>query len=132
MSNSEPELIYVYLPESLGPIDRGDKYEDPIIDELERSGLGEVSGGGSSLGEPRPDGTRLIESCGIDIDTHDSTAARELLRELLPKLGCPKGTRLQYTQSDRPLQDEFDGTGWALEREAAPPDPGLGISFTRR
>ena len=132
MSNSEPELIYVFLPESLGPIDRGDKYEDPIIDELERTDLGEVSGGGSSLGDPRPDGSRLIESCGIDIDTHDLTGTRTMLRELLPKLGCPSGTQLKYTLADKPLQDEFDGADWALEREGMPSDAGLGISFSRR
>ena len=32
MAGSEPELIYVFLPEPLGPLDRGDKYEYPIID----------------------------------------------------------------------------------------------------
>ena len=117
MTSSEPELVYVFLPESLGPIDRGDKYEDPIIDELERLGLGEVSGGGSALGDLRPDGTRLIESCGIDVDTDDPEATREALRALLPKLGCPKGTQLHYRIADKPLQDEYDGTNWTLGKD---------------
>lgn len=114
MSNSEPELIYVFLPESIGPMDRGDKYEDPIIDELERLGLGEVSGAGTSLGDERPDGTRPIVSCGIDVDTHDVPATRAALRTLLPNLGCPKGTQLQFTLSGREVQDEYDGQSWSL------------------
>ena len=127
MSSSEPELIYVFLPESLGPIDRGDKYEDPIIDELERLGLGEVSGGGSSLGDQRPDGTRPIEFCGIDIDTDDLDATRAMLRNLLPQLGCPEGTQLHYRLSDKPLQDEFDGADWILGQDRTMMHPGFGV-----
>lgn len=117
MSNSEPELIYVFLPEALGPMDRGDKYEDPIIDELERLGLGEVSGAGTQLGDEGPDGRRPIISCGIDVDTNDVAATREALRALLPKLGCPKGTQLQYEMSGNPRQDEYDGQDWSLEND---------------
>ena len=117
MSISEAELIYIYLPEAIGPMDRGDKYEDPIIDELERLGLGEVSGGGTELGDEGPDGKRPIRSCGIDVDANDVSATRAALRTLLPKLGCPKGTKLQYMMSGNPLQDEYDGEDWALEND---------------
>ena len=117
MVSAEPDLIYIFIPESIGPIDRGDKYEDPVIDELERLGLGEVSGAGTSLGDARPDGTRLIEACGIDVDTDDVDATRAALRALLPNLGCPAGTQLQYEAAGRPLQDEYDGTSWALDQD---------------
>ena len=131
MSNSEPELVYVYLPESIGPMDRGDKYEDPIIEELERLGLGEVSGAGTELGDEGPDGRRPIVSCGIDVDTNDVPATRSALRELLPRLGCPEGTRIQYEQSGKPLQDEYDGAQWTLDNEPAhDPAPGSGISIS--
>jgi len=127
MSNSEPELVYVFLPESLGPINRGEKYEDPIIEELERLGIGEVTGGGSSLGDERPDGTRLIEFCGIDVDTDDPVATRVALRALLPKLGCLAGTQLHFTVSGKPLQDEYDGESWTLENDRTMLHPGFGI-----
>ena len=127
MATSEPELIYVFVPESIGPLDRGDKYEDPIIDELERLGLGEVSGAGCSLGEPRADGTRLIESCGIDVDTSDVDAARAALRDLLPTLGCPAGTQLHYTSSGKPLQDAFDGSEWTKGEDRTTLHPGFGV-----
>ena len=130
MDNAEPELIYIFLPEALGPMDRGDKYEDPIIDELERLGLGEVSGAGTALGDEGPDGRRPIVSCGIDVDTNDVAATRSALRDLLPRLGCPKGTQLQYEVSGQLLQDEYDGAEWALESEAAPDSAGSGISIS--
>jgi hypothetical protein len=127
MASSPPELVYVYLPESLMPLDRGDKYEEPIIEELERLGLGEVSGAGSSLGDPQPDGTRLIEYCGIDVDTDHVDATRDALRALLPKLGCPAGTQLHYRADETPLQDEYDGSGWALDQHRSMLHPGFGI-----
>jgi hypothetical protein len=127
MAQSEPDLIYVFLPEPLGPLDRGDKYEDPIDDEIRRLGLGEVSGAGTSLGDERPDGTRPIESCGIDVDTDDVDATREALRKLLPDLGCPKGTQLHYRQADAPLQDEFDGSDWLLGNHRTMMHPGFGV-----
>jgi hypothetical protein len=120
MSTSDPKLVYVFLPEPLGPMDRGDKYEEPIIDELERLGLGEVTGAGTGLGEERPDGTRPMESCGIDVETHDPLETRAILRGLLPKLGCPEGTQLEYEVSGKVLKDEFDGKGWALEIPVTP------------
>src|SRR3569833_3937922 len=74
-----PEIVYVYLPASIEPIERGQRFEDPINDELRRLGIGEVSGGGSQLGE-RPDGSRTIEFCGIDVDPHSVDKVRETLR----------------------------------------------------
>ena len=65
----EPELIFVRLPEPLPPTERGDRYEDPLDEKLKLAGIGEVSGGGSSLSELGPDGSRTIEWCGIDVDT---------------------------------------------------------------
>ena len=117
MDDSELELVYIFLPEALGPMDRGDKYEDPIIEKLERLGLGEVSGAGTELGDEGPDGRRPILSCGIDVDTHDVAATRAALRTLLPRLGCPTGSQLQNMMSDKPLRDEFDGKTWTLENE---------------
>jgi hypothetical protein len=121
------DLIYIYLPGSIGPLDRGDRFEDPINEELQRLGLGEVSGGGSQLGDERADGSRPIEFCGIDVDTDNVDEARETLRMLLPKLGCPAGTQLHYRAAGSPLQDEYDGSEWLLAKKRSLLHPGFGI-----
>lgn len=121
------ELIYVYLPQSLEPLERGARYEDAIDAELRLHKLGYVSGGGSSLGEENPDGTRDVEFCGVDVDTVDVDAARTLLRDQLPTLGCPAGTQLHYRRDETPLQDEYDGAEWALDRPREMMHPGFGI-----
>jgi hypothetical protein len=115
-SDKSWELIYIYLPGSAGPLARGERYEDPLQDALRQARLGKITGGGSGLGEEKSDGSRDIEFCGIDVDVYDVAAARKLLRDRLPALGCPVGTQLHFTTEDSPLQDEFDGTGWLLDR----------------
>lgn len=42
-------FVVVRIPESLTPLERGAKYEDPLHEALQARGLGEVSGGGTSI-----------------------------------------------------------------------------------
>lgn len=121
------DLVYIVLPESLDPMDREARYEDPIEAELKLSKLGYVSGGGSSLSDEKPDGSRDIEWCGIDVDTIDVDKCRALLRQHLPELGCLAGTQLQFWNDDAPLQDEFDGETWRLNLSRTEMHPGFGI-----
>ena len=123
----QTDLIYVVLPEPLDPMDRGERYEDPIEAELKLSQLGYVSGGGSSLSDERPDGSRDVEWCGIDVDTINIDKCRALLRRHLPELGCLAGTQLQFRAGDIPLQDEFDGDTWQLNFPRTDMHPGFGV-----
>ena len=120
-------FIYIKIPDSIGPIDRGEKYEDKLEPLLAAHGLGSISGGGCSLGDPQPNGKRFIEFCGIDVDTTDIDKVRELLRETLPTLGAPVGTQLYYTKTSRKLQDELGDNGWLLEQERTLLHPGFNI-----
>jgi hypothetical protein len=124
----DPErFIYVKLPEDLGPLDRGSKYEDPLEAKLQQHDLGTISGGGSQLGEERPDGSRPIEFCGLDVDVTDRESALTLLRAELPPLGAPRGTQLQYTKSGVRLQDDYDGSNWVLGRPRKELHPGFDV-----
>jgi len=124
----EPDLfVYVKIPDSLGPIDRGAKYEDPLQVKLDEKGLGEVSGGGSQLGDERADGTRPIEFCGLDVDVTDLDGALVLMREALIGLGAPFGTELHYTRHGTKLQDELHPEGWVLEKPRSFLRPGFGL-----
>lgn len=123
---SDTELIYIRLPVALDPLDRQARFADALEAELRVAELGWISGGGSLLGQEQPDGSRPIEYCGIDVDTVNVTAARELLRQHLPELGAPAGTQLYYREDDRPLQDEYDGRTWSLAQPRTEMHPGFG------
>lgn len=120
------QFIYVKIPGHIEPIERGE-FEDRIEPLLRQSNLGEISGGGSQLGDARPDGTRPIEFCGIDIDTTDRNAALELLRSLLPTLEVPAGTELHYTRQGIRLLDRYTANGWELELSRTQLHPGFDI-----
>ncbi len=67
-------FFYVRIPESLGPFDRGAKYEDPLSAALGE--LGEVTGGGSQLGVGN-----LIEYCGVDVVVNDRDRGLKVIRQ---------------------------------------------------
>jgi len=108
------------------PLDRGDKYDDPLLAVLEAEGIGEVTGGGSSLGDERPDGTRPIEYIGVDVDLNDLDIGLPVVRKALVKLGAPNGTELHYTRDGAKLQDVFSDGEWKLGLERTFLHPGFG------
>ncbi len=93
----ESLFVFVRIPESLEPLERADKYEDPLEESLTSSGAGVLTGGGAMLSAPDADGHREIEWCGIDIDLFDFDSGLELIRTELKRLGAPQGTILEYT-----------------------------------
>jgi hypothetical protein len=92
----EALFVFIRIPESLEPLERAEKYEDPLEESLTSSGVGVLTGGGCMLAAPDADGHREIKYCGIDIDLFDLDAGLELLRTELKRLGAPKGTMLEY------------------------------------
>jgi len=89
-------FVFVKIPESIMPIARGDKYEDPLDASLQQAGLGEVTGGGSQLGDPNPDGSAHIDWVGIDVELVDLETGLPFLKQELLRLGAPESTTLEY------------------------------------
>lgn len=121
------QFIYVKIPGDISPMDRVDLFEDRIEPALSAKNLGTISGGGSSLGDKRPDGSRPISFCGIDIDTTSRDEALAVLRDLLPTLNTPVGTELHYTKNGQRLQDELAAAGWVFEKPRVFNHPGFGV-----
>lgn len=113
---SDTSLVFIHLPEAIEPEVREARYEAPLEAELQLSGLGWVSGGGTLMSAEEADGSREILSCGVDVDAYDVPAALELLRAHLPSLSCPVGTRLEYQETDAALYDEYDGNRWVVRQ----------------
>lgn len=120
-------FVYIRIPESILPIERGSKYEDPLQAALEAAQLGEVSGGGSLLGAPAADGSRSVASCGIDIDLVELEPGLDLLRARLPALGALPGTQLEYTLGDQKALDALRSDGWRIGLPRTDLHPGFGV-----
>ena len=102
VSETKPLFVYIKIPGDLDPMDRGELFEDPLQEALDKERLGEITGGGSQLSEPSESGNS-IEFCGIDVDLYDAVRGLALLRNELVRLKAPPGTMLLY---------ELDGREW--------------------
>jgi hypothetical protein len=81
-------FFYVLIPEPLGPMDRGEKYEDPLSDALGE--LGEVTGGGSQMGEGD-----TIAFCGLDVVVNHRERGLKIIRECMRSCGAPPDTIIE-------------------------------------
>ena len=84
-----PHFVLARFYEHIGPIDRGDRYEDPLNDVLEAAAIGRVTGGGSQLAE---DGR--IEFADIEIELVDLDAALQTAVDALERAGAPQGSEI--------------------------------------
>lgn len=87
----EPCTVFARIEDPLMPLQRGQKYEDPLNRALKQARLGKVTGGGSVQGI---DGA--IEWVSLDIELIDNGPALEFLRAKLLELGAPESTVLKY------------------------------------
>ena len=104
LAQKTPVFVFVKVNESIMPIERGKKYEDPLDDALKRAKLGEVTGGGSSLTKERK-----IEWAGIDVDLIELERGIPFLKRKLVELGAPKGSTLQYQLNGRKIEVPVHG-----------------------
>jgi len=84
-------MVFARIEESLMPLQRGQKYEDPLNRALLQAGLGRVTGGGSVQGH-----AGVIEWISLDIQLVDLGPALEFLRAKLLALGAPERTVLKF------------------------------------
>ena len=113
----ESSFVYIRMPGDVQPVERHYLFEDPIEEQLKIRNLGYVSGGGTMQSEPDENGARSIILTGIDIEADDLDGVRDLLRTLLPGLGAPMETQVEYTVGETRLQDRLTAEGW-IENEA--------------
>lgn len=89
-------FLYVLIPGDIRPIERGDNFEDPLQESLIALGLGEVTGGGSQMGEGD-----TIEYCGIDVVVYELDRGIRHLKEELARLGAPPNTVIEQYLPER-------------------------------
>ena len=83
--------MFVQVNESIQPLARAAKYEDPLDAALKQAKLGEVTGGGSMLTKEG-----RIEWVGIDVELANVDRGIPFLKAKLRDLGVPKGSTLEY------------------------------------
>jgi hypothetical protein len=79
----------------IGPIDRGERYEDPLGDALSEKGFGEVDGGGTMQ-------SKEGEILYIDVHMYLSNPDESIpfVTRMLEKQGAPRGSKLKIYEGD--------------------------------
>jgi hypothetical protein len=95
-----PHAVLARLYEHVEPIDRGERYEDPLQVVLDESGAGRVTGGGSQLNE---DG--VIDYADIEIELANLDDGVRIVSEALEKCGAPQGSELIHLEDSRVLRE---------------------------
>ena len=94
-------FFYIRIPENVQPIERGERYEDPLQAALDAEDLGKITGGGSQMG----DGTS-IDFCGIDVEVYERERGLALIRSVMRSLGASPHTIIEEylpTYREHPL-----------------------------
>ena len=84
-----PHLVIGRFHEHIGPIDRGERYEDPLDEVLQARGAGRVTGGGSQLNEQGG-----IDFAEVEIELADLNDALDLVIRALEQAGAPLGSEI--------------------------------------
>ena len=88
MANST--MLIARLYESIQPMDRGDRYEDPLDAALNTRQVGTVTGGGSQLDEHG-----AIEFAEIEIELTNLDDGLAVVVEALEQAGAPEGSEIR-------------------------------------
>ncbi len=114
---------YAKLNMRLGPVARGQLFEEPLIRALAESGLGAVTGGGSNVGQAGAEGGEALEVlwCAIDVQMVDAERSAQVICDCLNRRGAANGSQLEfYVENERYVADfgvsegiavYFDSTG---------------------
>lgn len=97
-------FVFAKIWEPIQPLARGERYDDPLQEALERAGVGEVSGGGSQI-----DQTLGVAWACVDIELADLDAL-DLVKRVLEEAGAPRGSELQYEVEGEPRVMPFGVT----------------------
>ena len=86
-----PHSVSVRIAESIQPINRGERYEDPLATVLAEHQLGVVTGGGSQL-----TGQGEIAYVRVDLQLANLDRAVSLVRHTVEVLGAPIGSAIEF------------------------------------
>jgi hypothetical protein len=83
--------VSIHVPAAIDPIDRGEMFEDPIMEALDEAGIeNEWLGGGSALAEV--EGRMQITGVDMELEVADLKRGLDIILRVLRSAGAPPDT----------------------------------------
>jgi hypothetical protein len=94
-------FLVIHLPGNLEPLERGEKFEDPLDAALKKAGkLGQCVGGGTAfVTEPK----FRVTGCDIEVEVRNLDKALPIIQRVLESGGAPVGTTVTEPDSETTL-----------------------------
>jgi hypothetical protein len=94
-----PELLLIHIPGPIEPLERGERFEDPLDEALSRRGkLGQCVGGGTAM-----DASFTVTGCDIEVEVTDVAKALPVIRACLESAKAPAETIVSHPETERTL-----------------------------
>lgn len=98
----ESNFIVLTIVPGVQPVDREEKYGDPLNELLQQNNVGEVTGGGTMLSAPDENGSQTPEFSDVEIEmnSHNVDGLKTLI-DAMRKLNFPENTQIQLWDSPK-------------------------------
>jgi hypothetical protein len=95
------EFLVIHIPGDVEPMERGDRFEDPLDKALRKAGkVGKCVGGGTAF-ETEPE--FRITGCDIEVEAADLARAMPIIRDTLVAATAPPGTTVTHADTEKVL-----------------------------
>lgn len=101
----QPIEVNILIHEPIQPIDRGERYEDPVFEALKNAGVGGEGDGAGSLCSKEGE----IEEVDFDVELKSLDAIPVDIK-VLEERGVPKGSVLRYQHKGKDVEVQFGVT----------------------
>jgi hypothetical protein len=92
-------FVEISIPGDIDPLERGERFEDPIMEALEGAGINfEWLGGGSALGEV--DGRMVVTGCDFDFEVDDLKRSLAIIVQVLKAADAPADTSIRVGEEE--------------------------------
>lgn len=96
-----PEFLVIHIPGNVEPLERGDRFEDPLDRALKAAGkLGKCVGGGTAF-ETEPE--FRVTGCNIEVEVKDLAKALPVIRDTFTTAQAPPGTTVTHPDTEKVL-----------------------------
>jgi hypothetical protein len=92
-------FLVINIPGCVMPLERGERFEDPLELPFKTERIGAtITGGGSSVADMG--GRKVVTSCDIDLEVDDVSRALPVIRRVLIAQRAPEGTTIRSCEPD--------------------------------